>query len=229
MINLFYKIRWMFTKSTPKVTLGSGIIDMDFSSIDWNFWNKYYATHNEYGSGVLPMLSCIQGNKLISTTNDDTVYPYKTGYLCTKGKRKFGFGTFELTCKVPNEGKKYWSSFWMFSKEWIPEVDIFEFMGKNAKDFSTTLHYGSVKNHKQKGRSLKGQDLSKGFHKYTLKWTPTMLKWYVDDIAVYKLTKNIPQEPMWVLINGMGDIRGGFIGEDECGVFELKRLLIKMI
>jgi len=41
------------------------------------------------------------------------------------------------------------------------------------------------------------------------------------------LTKHIPQEPMWVLINGMGDIRGGFIKEGEVGVFELQRLLIR--
>ena len=76
---------------------------MDFNTIDWTIWNKYYATRNEYGSGVLPMLSMIQGNKLISMTNDDEVYPFKTGYLCTKGKFAQKFGTFELTCKVPKE------------------------------------------------------------------------------------------------------------------------------
>jgi len=103
MLNLFYKIRWFFTKSTPKKSEGDFIIDMDFNTIDWTIWNKYYATRNEYGSGVLPMLSMIQGNKLISMTNDDEVYPFKTGYLCTKGKFAQKFGTFELTCKVPKE------------------------------------------------------------------------------------------------------------------------------
>ncbi len=227
MLNLFYKIRWFFTKSTPKKSEGDFIIDMDFRTIDWSIWNKYYATRNEYGSGVLPMLSCIKNRSLISTTNDSEQYPFKTGYLCTKGNYAQTFGSFELTCKVPKDGKKYWSAFWMFSKDWLPEVDIFEFMGKDSKVFSTTLHYGDVEHHKQKGRSLRGQDLSKGFHKYKLEWTPKALKWYIDDIAIYRLTKHIPQEPMWVLINGMGDIRGGFIKEGEVGVFELQRLLIR--
>lgn len=221
MINLFYKIRWWFIKTAPKE------IGDKTNFLNWNFFNKYYSEHNEYGSGVLPKLSCIVDNKIISKTNDSEQYPFQTGYLSTKHKQKWLYGKFELTCKVPFEGKKYWSAFWMHSEHWLPEVDIFEFMGADARTVSTTLHYRKNEKHKQKGRSIKGQDLSKGFHKYSLEWTPKMLKWYIDDVAIYKLTKRIPQNPMWLLINGMGDIRGGFIKDGEEGVFELQNLTIR--
>ena len=63
------------------------------------------------------------------------------------------------------------------------EIDIME--SCNNMDFiGGTIHYGGAwpNNTLQGVHILTGMDFSADYHKYTLEWEPTVMRWYVDGV-----------------------------------------------
>lgn len=246
--NLFYKIRYRLLdhtmpSDTPSYPKGlTCVLDEKFKGkVNWRLFNKYFSTNNEHRHTNLPVLENIivndNGTSLVTTLNTDKetkdLYPFKVGYLCTKGKYAQTYGLFELTCKLPKNGLMTWAAFWLYGHPWPPELDIFETMSRKdigtdkAKTFSATVHSGIDKTstRKQKGMGLTGrQDLSKEFHKYSLLWTPYKMVWYFDNIPVYRMTNRVPTNPMHVVINTASGVTADkFI---DSGTFDLKTLKV---
>lgn len=127
-------------------------------------------------------------------------YGTSTSFVRTKHKQLYGY--FEAECKLAD--CRISSAFWFAGEDpdgKKTEIDVFEYstsddfrrpdglVDNNRSIYHTNLwvhrfnwnnHRGyQVPEHKEMGI-----DLSKGFHKFALDWTPTYLTWYVDDKPV---------------------------------------------
>jgi len=204
--------------------------NFDGTEVDFeNKWNKYYSTTPGHLPDVVacePKLDCIEVKDgylhLYTKDNPDSDYALKTGNLFSApyGGKYFeqAFGYFEIRCKPPKQGLKFWPAFWLYGNSWPPEIDIFEFMsgsdiGKNyTKGISFTTHFGTPGKKGMKGffgtqlgRELKSKvDWSEDFHTYACRWEWNYIEWYIDNVAVYKTIFNIPTNKMSICVNNAG-------------------------
>lgn len=204
--------------------------EFDGTDIDWTKWNKYYSQNTLHKPGDVAgkvSLDCIEvkdGNlHLYVKDNIGGDYPLKVGWMNTARWNDIGFdqqyGYFEIRCKPPKQGIKFWPAFWLYGDSWPPEIDIFEFMGVDdvdrdyTKSISFTNHFGTpgkVGKHgflgTQLGRTLKGINWNEKFHTYACRWEWNYVEFYIDNIAVYRIIYNVPTNKMSVIVNTAGNL-----------------------
>ncbi|RIK67085.1 MAG: carbohydrate-binding protein [Planctomycetota bacterium] len=115
---------------------------------------------------------------------------YTSARLRTMNRAEFQYGRMEARIKLPST-QGIWPAFWMLPTNspyggWAAsgEIDIME-----SVNIATTI-YGSIhfggqwpnNTHLTCTRS-NGTNYSLDFHTFSLEWTPTYLRWYVDDVA----------------------------------------------
>ena len=107
--------------------------------------------------------------------------------LVTKDKVSWLYGRIEVRAKIPH-GKGVWPAIWTLGTNisrvgWpaCGEIDIMEFVGKEANHIYGTIHYAA--NHKQEadGGRLEKAGLYDDFHVYAVEWNPDRIDFYVDD------------------------------------------------
>jgi beta-glucanase (GH16 family) len=128
---------------------------------------------------------------------------YTSGAMTTFGKFSQMYGYFEIHCKLP-KGKGFWPAFWLLSdsKQWPPEIDIFENLGHENHKLHFTNHWkGPDGKNRGKGQEKDGSDYTADFHTIAIDWEPNSIIWYVDDVEQCRVTDNIPKETMYVLVN----------------------------
>ncbi len=157
-----------------------------------------------------------------STCNDNGPYscsnfPYTSGMIASYPSFSQKYGYFETSMKLP-VGAGMWPAFWLMpmadprpsttpwpwtSVIWPPEIDIMENIGIPT-EVSFHSHFsaeyplpGSLSNTWFNGgfvgsTYIGGPDFSAGFHTFGLDWEPTGLTWYVDGIARFTSTQNLP-------------------------------------
>lgn len=115
---------------------------------------------------------------------------YTSARLRTLNKADFLYGKMEARIKVPST-TGIWPAFWMLPTnspygDWAAsgEIDIMESVNI-ATTIYGSIHFGGVwPNNTHLTCTLSnGTDYSQGFHVYTVEWTPTYLRWYVDGVA----------------------------------------------
>jgi beta-glucanase (GH16 family) len=120
------------------------------------------------------------------------------------GNFSITYGYFEIRAKMP-KGKGLWPAFWLLPQdgEWPPEIDVLELLCQDTQTVYTTLHFKTADNpHLSSGLSTQTDvDLSAGFHRYGVDWTPAAIVWYLDGIEIYRVKYNIPAQPMYILAN----------------------------
>ena len=143
--------------------------------------------------------------------------PYKN-YQYTGGIMFFntliGPNTYsESVCRIP-KGDGLWPAFWFcggFDSAY-QEMDILETYGKKTKEYDASHHYWDNKLRKRvtfwsniRPKNLKGDaiDLSKDFHVFAVEWLDNHVRYFMDNVVVFELTKFIPDKPI-NLIFGMG-------------------------
>jgi beta-glucanase (GH16 family) len=111
----------------------------------------------------------------------------------------FKYGFVQMVARVPY-GNGLWPAFWLAAsdKKWPPEVDVFEHWASEA-DVGVYLH--PTDGIRQGGRATADGNLSKGWHTFTLLWTKTSLKWYIDGHQVLSTKTAIPQQDMYIVAN----------------------------
>ncbi len=128
---------------------------------------------------------------------------YTSGAMTTYGKFGQMYGYFEIRCKLP-KGKGFWPAFWLLpvSKQWPPEIDIFENLGHENNKLHFTNHWkGPDGKNRGKGQEKDGPDYTADFHTIAVDWEPDSIVWYVDDVEQCRVTDNTPKEQMYVLVN----------------------------
>jgi hypothetical protein len=117
----------------------------------------------------------------------------------------FGYGTYEIECKLP-VGKSMWPAFWMYSFDsWPPEIDVFEAYTEKSDSYfklqlknlfgfwnvQTNAHYRIDNGNKMiwtKTHWFGFKDPAKNFIKYKLVWEPDSLKYYYNNRLVRTVT-----------------------------------------
>lgn len=119
-------------------------------------------------------------------------FNYTSARIRTLNKADFLYGKIEARLKLPST-KGIWPAFWMLPTNsplggWASsgEIDIMESVNL-ADTIYGTIHYGGPwpQNVHSGGTRTAGVDYSQDFHVYTLEWSPSLLRWYVDGIAFY--------------------------------------------
>ncbi len=100
------------------------------------------------------------------------------------------------------------------------EIDI-EILGKNMNEVQFNYYTDGVGGHEYAHRL--GFNAAEDFHDYGFLWLPESITWYVDGIAVYQATVNLPSHPQQIMMNVWN-----CIGHDLwSGRFDPSRLPVK--
>ncbi|WP_438348048.1 glycoside hydrolase family 16 protein [Paenibacillus sp. FA6] len=118
--------------------------------------------------------------------------PYTSAKLITKDKADWTYGRFEFRAKLPI-GQGMWPAIWMMPTDmdkyggWPSsgEIDIMESLGHAPDQVHGTLHMGNPHYYKGGQMKLNEGSFAEKFHVFALEWTPTEMRWYVDDKEYY--------------------------------------------
>lgn len=152
---------------------------------------------------------------------------YRSGMMTTSGKFAQKYGRFEIRCKVP-KGKGLWPAFWMLPDPpaWPPEIDVLEILCQEPDKVYMTNHWPHPERPQDDSMSItgefKGPDFSADFHTFAVEWEPNEIRWYVDGIQRHQSTSEIPDAPMFMMVNlavggwaGMPEGTGAFPADFE--------------
>jgi hypothetical protein len=129
------------------------------------------------------------------------------------------YGWFEIRCKVPR-GKHMWSAFWAVSKGYYPaEIDFFEIDGNGKLMLSNIYYENCIIEDTIHGKDYAGGDVNKtyaigyryydDYYTYACEWTPTYIKWYLNNELIHTSTIDDPdfgelkmqKDEMWIMVN----------------------------
>lgn len=113
----------------------------------------------------------------------------------------YSYGYYETSMKaIKNNGVV--SSFFTYTgpsdnNPW-DEIDI-EILGKDTTKVQFNYYTNGVGNHEYMYDL--GFDASQGYHTYGFDWQQNSITWYIDGVAVYTATSNIPSTPGKIMMN----------------------------
>lgn len=138
---------------------------------------------------------------------------YTSGRITTKGKKEFQNCRVDVRARLP-EGKGLWPAVWMlgsnFSSVGWPtcgEIDIMEYLGHTPSISYGALHWNNNGHVYMTGSyQLPSGKFSSDFHIFSLIWTPSKIKWFVDgNMFFIKNRSEIPtfpiDKPMFFILN----------------------------
>ncbi len=144
---------------------------------------------------------------------------YTSARLLSKGKYSFKYGRIEVRAKFPT-GVGTWPAAWMLGDNintvgWpaCGETDIVEHLGRDLNRIYGTLHYPGRSGGNADGNTIVIPDATTAFHTYTVDWSSTAIKIYVD-AQLYHTVSNSAAIPFnqnfFILLNmAMGGNFGG--------------------
>lgn len=148
---------------------------------------------------------------------------YTSARLKTQGLYSFKYGRVEVKAKLP-EGAGTWPAIWMLGSNFpvvgwphCGEIDIMEQNGSDKNTVLATSHWfdTSTNANASFGNSTTITNATSEFHVYTMEWTETSVKVYLDDVMYYELANNanLPfNENFFLILNvAMGGTLGGTI------------------
>lgn len=145
-------------------------------------------------------------------TESEKQFNFTSGMIC--GSRGFlqAYGKWEIRVKFPYR-KGYWPAFWLLTKQnpGLPEIDIFEYFGREKDKINITQHWGiNYRGDATGGQGepfyyVKGKELSGDFSDKWMVWTfecmPNKMMWKLDDKVVYESSEGIPTAPLYMIVN----------------------------
>ncbi len=174
---------------------------------------QYYTSRPEnvvVQSGVL---------KIIARKENYLGSAYTSARLLSKGKYSFKYGRIEVRAKFPT-GVGTWPAAWMLgdninSVGWpaCGEIDIVEHLGRDLNKIYGTLHYPGRSGGNADGNTIIIPDATTAFHTYTVDWSSTAIKIYVDAQLYHTVNNSIAipfNQNFFILLNmAMGGNFGG--------------------
>lgn len=110
---------------------------------------------------------------------------------------KTGYGFYSVSMKAA-ACPGVISSFFTYNGFPWDEIDI-EFLGDDTTKVQFNYYTHGVGGHEYVYNL--GYDASKEFHEYAFDWQEGSITWYVDGVAVYRATDNIPTTPGNIMMN----------------------------
>ena len=105
------------------------------------------------------------------------------------------YGVFEICLRAP-EGRGLWPAFWLNPEDgrWPPEIDVVEIVNDQSRVPDKSFHFlhGKGEGADPPRVSLLDRwgaypakvDYSHGFHAFSVEWTPTRVRHFVDGVLV---------------------------------------------
>ncbi len=192
-----------------------------FNSTNLNpdLWNIGYPSRNIANrelSGYSEKAIRLKDGALLITARDQEItygsqiQPYTSGVITTFGKFEQSYGYFEARVRI-TEGNGLWPNFWLFSKG-ASAIRILDIFGNEPDKTYHTVVFEDPNGGppKQTGFQRKGVDFSWEFHVVGVMWTPSAIIFHVDGEEVGRLTENVPDEPMSIVLSMAvgGDLAG---------------------
>lgn len=122
---------------------------------------------------------------------------YTSSRIITKGKQEFQYGRVDIRALLP-KGQGIWPALWMLGSnistvDWpaCGETDIMEMIGGTGKDNTLhgTAHWEKSGQHEYDGGKITLEDekiFADEFHVFSISWTPSEIKWYLDGVQYYE-------------------------------------------
>lgn len=182
----------------PHPSLGDPSFRTDFSNgHDDEVWRKadfYYPSNAHLAAWVAEHVQFKDGYMDLKLNRDQVDYkPYSGAEYQRRGF--YHYGRYEVIMQAaPGSGTV--SSFFTHTNEYFgdphDEIDI-EFLGKDT----TQLHINYFTNGNAAGSVYVplGFDAAKEAHLYAFEWTPTEIRWFVDDEMVFSATDELHEIP----------------------------------
>jgi len=147
--------------------------------------------------------------------------PYTSARLLSRGKYSFKYGKIEARAKLPAGGGT-WPAIWMLGNNistagWpaCGEIDIMEHVGNQLNKIYATLHHPGHSGGNGDGSTTIISNATTEFHKYSMEWTATSIKFFVDDVPFYTFgnTSSLPfNQNFFIILNvAMGGNFGGAV------------------
>ena len=141
---------------------------------------------------------------------------YTSSRMNTSGKRTFQYGRIEARLKLP-QTQGIWPAFWMLGNDigsvgWpaCGELDIVEHVGFEPMITHGAMHGPNYSgNTPFAGTNYLNEQVSANYHVYAIEWNSTSVRWFVDGVQFYSVTKSQVQgygnwvfdHPMFLILN----------------------------
>jgi len=127
-------------------------------------------------------------------------YDYTSGLVNTGTSFRQQYGLFEIKVKIsPSFSVSH--AFWMLSEKILPQINVFKFENKK---FQFGHLWGNIDSKRNVNKQLSKVKASKFIDQYvifSLEWTPEKITWKINDTRVLTQKKEIPQEPMYLILS----------------------------
>ena len=139
-------------------------------------------------------------------------FEYTSGMICNSKSFSQVYGKWEMRVKFPFK-KGFWPAFYLVPKQrpTLPEIDIFEYFGKDKDKISMSQHYGiDYRGGGTGGQGepfyyMKTKEITGDFADKWMIWTfecfPDKMIWKLDGKTVFESTDGIPTAPMYLIAN----------------------------
>ncbi len=156
--------------------------------------------------------------KIIAKKETYSGSAYTSARMLTKDKFSFKYGKVEFSAKLPT-GAGTWPAIWSLGNNFTTvgwpacgEIDFMEHVGAQQNKIFGTLHHPGHSGGNADGGTVVISNASTAFHKYTVEWTATTIKFSVDDVPFYTFpnTASLPFNQNFFMI--MNVALGGNFG-----------------
>lgn len=191
--------------------LWSLVVEEKFNdgALDASLWTPGYPTKNVANnelSGYADDALRVRDGALVITARDRPInyggrdQPYTSGAVTTFGKFEQAYGYFEARVRI-TEGKGLWPNFWLFSNG-SSAIRIFDAFGNEPdRIYHTVVSSEADGTPVQKSYQRKGLDLSWEYQVIGVMWTPSAVVFHVNGEEIGRMTENIPDEPMSLVLS----------------------------
>ena len=157
-----------------------------------SFWDPAYKVSN----GSLKISARKSGSTLLSGAMTAR----------SKGRPTFRSGCYEIRARFPNDGSGMWPAFWLISNtgglssQERPAIDVVEHLSSTPNKARFAGHYLNPNPQLKQVKQVTNLSSPTGFHTYSMEWSPSGIKWYLDGRQV-KSTSNTTNVPMHLHLN----------------------------
>ena len=134
--------------------------------------------------------------KITAKAENSNGFDYTSARMKTENKYEFTYGKVEIRAKLPTGGGT-WPALWMLGEDYATntwpgcgEIDIMEHVGNQQNTIHGTLHYPGNSGGNANTGSTTVETASSEFHIYTMIWSPTQIRFFVDDVMYHSYTND---------------------------------------
>lgn len=226
----------IFTTTPPNQTPATDYTNLVFSdefntdgAPDSSKWGYDLGTGNGWGNNEAQSYTSnsgnvvVQGGSLKITAKAENVpgANYTSARLKSENKFEFTYGKIEFRAKMPTGGGT-WPALWSLGQNYATntwptcgEIDVMEHRGNSPNVIHGTCHYPGVSPGAGNSGNITITNAASAFHIYKAIWSPTSIKFYVDDVLFHTVnnSSNLPFNSDFFLIMNvaMGGTFGGAI------------------